>query len=85
MYEAALNGDERSAKAALLEEFPWVDLVGPEVKGLGEQLFDKYKAEFIESNWNGDFLAYALNAAKDLVVLTVTKECFPALYPRESL
>lgn len=83
MYEAALNGDQEAAKAALLEEFLWVDLVGPEFKRLGEQRFDEYKAEFIEERWNGDYLGYALTAAMDLVVLTVGDECFPVLRPSE--
>jgi hypothetical protein len=83
MYEAALNDDEEAAKAAVLEEFLWVDLVGPEFKRLGEQRFDEYKAEHIEKHYNGDYLGYALTAAMDLVVLTVGDECFPVLHPRQ--
>jgi hypothetical protein len=86
MYEAALNGDEEAAKAAVLEEFLWVDIVGlagPQFKGLGEQRFDEYKAEHIENLCNGDYLGYALDAAKVLVELTAREESFPTLYPRE--
>jgi hypothetical protein len=83
MYEAALNGDQEAAKAALLEEFLWVDIVGPEFKRLGEQHFDNYKAEIIEERWNGNYVEYALTAAITLVVLTVGDECFPVLRPRQ--
>ena len=85
MYEAALNGDEGAAKAALFEEFVWVDITGfagPEFKGLGKQHFNKYKAEAIERYFNGNYIKYALNEAKTLVELTVRDECFPTLYPR---
>lgn len=85
LYEAALNGDEDAVKDTLLEEFLWVDLFGPEFKRLGERHFDKYKAGRIEKYWGGDYLGYALDAVKELVVLTVREECFPTLYPREKV
>ena len=56
-----MNSDEEVAKAAVLEEFLWVDLVGPEFKRLGEQHFAKYKAEHIEERWNGNYIGYALS------------------------
>lgn len=83
MYEAALNGDEGAARAVVLEDFLWVDIAGLALKRSGEQHFDKFKAQLIEKYWNGDYVGYALNTAKDLVVMTVTEECFPTLYPRE--
>jgi hypothetical protein len=83
MYEAALNGDEGAAKAALLEEFLWVDFMGPEFKRLGKQDFDEFKAEHIEEYFEGNYIEYALDTAMILVELTVRDECFPTLYASE--
>jgi hypothetical protein len=79
-----MNSDEEVAKAAVLEEFLRVDLVGPEFKWLGEQHIAEYKAEHVEERWNGNYSGFAFTAAMDLVVLTVGDECFPVLRPRES-
>jgi hypothetical protein len=32
-----MNGDQEGAKAAVLKQYLWVDLVGPEFKRIGEQ------------------------------------------------
>jgi hypothetical protein len=83
MYEAALNRDEEAAKAAVLEEFIWVDVLTPELTKLSDQRFAEYKAEFIEERWNRSYLEYALDIAMHLVMFAVRDECFPVLRPIE--
>jgi hypothetical protein len=80
-----MNGDQEGAKVAVLKEYLWVDLVGPEFKRLGEQHFAEYKAEHIEERWIGNNSGFAFTAAMDLVVLTVGDECFPVRSPLQRL
>jgi hypothetical protein len=85
MYEAALNGDEEAAKAAVLEEFLSVDIVGSALERMGEQDFVEQKVEHIEEHWNGSYVEYALTNVKELVTHTIRDKCFPILNPREGV
>jgi hypothetical protein len=83
MYEAALNGDEEAAKHAVLEEFLFVDGVGPELRRMGAKRAVESKTDWIEQRRNGSYVEYALGTAMHLVTFWVREECLPTLYPLE--
>jgi hypothetical protein len=85
MYEAALNGDEEAAKAAVLEEFLTVDPLASELRTLGERDAAAYKTESIEKHWNSNYLEYVLAAAMYLVTFNLREECLPTFFPLEGV
>jgi hypothetical protein len=85
MYEAALNGDQEAAKAAVLEEFLPVDPVGYSLNRLGKQEFSARKAKTIEERYSGSYLEYALDTALYLVTSNVREECLPTLFLPEGV
>lgn len=78
LYEAALNRDREAAEHYAFERYPQISA---ELGGVRHDVaWDPASAaDMVESFGNGDYLAYALEAAAFLVESTVRESCFPTL------
>jgi len=82
LYEAVLNQDHGESQRLILEEYPSisVELWGSSVTNWKVEETEKTVAYEFE----GNFLAYALEASSWLVERTVRQECHPTLRPEGS-
>ena len=79
LYEAVLNQDHGESRRLILEEYPSISV---ELWGSGSSDWSLEETEkTIVDEFEGNYLAYALEASSWLVERTVRKECHPALRP----
>ena len=90
LYEAVLNGDEKRAKSAILEEFPYVGIwwrvynfLPNKEPYMDREWVAERISETVDEILGGDYLQYALETAADDVRDMVSSYCIPALWVEE--
>jgi hypothetical protein len=83
LYEAALNRDREAAEYYACEKYPQIS-AELWASGVEQELDPSFLQEMVQTHTDGDYLAYALEAASWIVESTVRELCYPTLWPEGS-